>query len=147
MTQNNAQAAPGPRASHYVSLTNGGIYPAMTAPLGHEDANPADWRAANPDEIQRYQQGQLEVDVSPIQLGDAAPAALTALATPAALTLAADDVVVPQAPPASVAPVAEAPVVTGSVNIPSPPAAPTAAPAPVAPPTAPGAIPRAPSAE
>lgn len=146
MTQNNAQAAPGPRATHYVSLTNGGIYPAMTSPLGHEDANPADWRAANPDEVQRYEQGQLEVDVSPIQLGDAAPAALTAIATPAALTLADDDVVVPPAPPVSAAPVAEAPVVSATVNIPAPPA-PTAAPAPIAPPAAPGAIPRAPSAE
>ncbi len=146
MTQNNAQAAPGPRATHYVSLTNGGIYPAMTAPLGHEDANPADWRAATPQEIQRYQQGQQAVDVSPIHLGES-PIVPAGLSTPAALTLAADDAP-PVAPVVPVAPIAEAPVVSASVSIPSP--APTAAPAPVAPPAAPtnpGVIQRAPSAE
>jgi hypothetical protein len=109
--------------SHYVSLHNGVIYPAMTGLPGHEDANPSDWRPATATEVERYRAGQQTVDVSPIPLGESAPVAPNP-AAPTTLQLAPDDVPAPVIPPAGVQ---EAPVVAAKFVPPAPSAAPAVA--------------------
>lgn len=124
MTQSNAsEPAVGPRHRFYVSLTNGGIYPAMSSPPGHEDANPTDWRGATPQEEQRYLQGEQAVDVSPVPL--TATPLVNEISTPTTLQLEPDDPVVPAAPVIPLAAVAEAPL--------APPVAPAAPIAPASP--------------
>lgn len=132
MTQPNTLVAA--RATHYVSLINGGIYPAQTGAIGHEDANPTDWRAATAAEVARYQAGEQNVDVSPVPLGVAPAAPLSA---PLTLQLTPDEPDTATAePPVDVTPpvtpvIAEAPIV--ATLIPGAPIAPapSAAPAPV----------------
>lgn len=124
------QAAVGPKYTHYVSLSNGCIYPAQTGSVGYEDLNPSDWRGASPDEKTRYLAGETAVDVSPIDL-TAVP--VQPVSAPTTLQLQPEDPVV--VPPVVFAPaVQEAPIV--------PPVAPVVTPTAIAP--APlGAIPSA----
>lgn len=124
MTQPNSQ--PPARASHYVSLINGGIYPAQTGAIGHEDANPTDWRPATAAEVGRYLAGEQTVDVSPVPLG---LAPVTPAAAPQTLQLTPDDPV-DFTPPAPVT-IGEAPIVSTMIPGAPVPPAPSAAPAPV----------------
>ena len=89
------------KCSHYVSTSNGRVYPAMRNVPGYEDDNPADWRPATVDEIAVYKAGG-QPKPTPVETAVMldAPAAVAA---PAAITLAEDDPVAtddpPQAPP------------------------------------------------
>lgn len=57
---------PGPKKpnlhSHYVSVGNGCVYPALTSEPGYEDRNPAEWRPATADEVERFNAGEAEAD-------------------------------------------------------------------------------------
>lgn len=44
-----------PKYTHYVSLTNGCIYPARDPASNYEDRNPADWRPASEFEVAAYE--------------------------------------------------------------------------------------------
>lgn len=111
--------------THYVSIHNGVVYPAMTSPEGHEDNNPSDWRPATPQEIEAYLAGDRQVDVSPLPVDVSAP--VESAASPSSLRLE-------DGPPTAVQ---EAPVVPPVAPPPPAPAIPTPAPA----------IPPAPAAE
>jgi hypothetical protein len=105
-----------PKYSHYVSLENGGIYPAMTSPSGYEDQHLTEWRGANPAEVEKYLRGETAVDVSPLPIS---PSPVFPLSSPTTLQLAPEDPappIAPAPPAAPVQPIAEAPIV--------PPAAP-----------------------
>lgn len=121
---------PEPKHSHYVSIENDGIYPALSSPSGYEDEHPSEYRAATAAEIEKYKRGAetvveraLPVDLLPVSV--ASPTSITlAPEPPVAITPFAG----PAAPPAAVAapmpPPAPAP---GPVTaaIPVPPATPT----------------------
>ena len=117
-----------PKHTHYVSLENGCIHPALTSPAGYEDEHTTEWRPATAAEIQRYEStgGQARTEAyTPVPL--TADAARTAEATPSSLVLSD-----------------EAPAALGTELAPPPPSgvqeAPLAAPvppAPIAPPTPP----------
>lgn len=75
-----------PKASHYVSTHNGGVYPAQHGLPGYEDDNPADWRVATADEVAAYEQGTplpLPASSDTVRLSDPAP-----VASPSVLKLA-----------------------------------------------------------
>lgn len=102
---------PQPKHSHYVSLENGCIHPALTSPAGYEDEHTTEWRPATQAEIQRYLAGADRTEAyEPVPL-DVNPAR-TEQATPTSLTLASDDdagaqlgvQIVPPIPPAPLPP-------------------------------------------
>lgn len=114
----NDKKSPEPRHTHYVSLSNNGVYPAMRSPSGFEDDNPKSWRPANSHEIQLYKEGKpllTEVTGDEIDIADEAPLR----AAPAALKLADDE---PAAPAAFVPPSIPTPPVQSFVAPPPPPA-------------------------
>jgi hypothetical protein len=139
-------AGTGPRHTHYVSLHNNTIHPALTSPAGFEDANPKDWRAATHAEIQQYLGGHDSLEVRPLPL-TGIPGGSEALLNPRSLKLAEDDpepvdqapvypavaampqdvpeapVLPPVAPPAPVSPVLPASLADPDLsnNIPPPP--------------------------
>lgn len=49
--------APAAKHTHYVSLENGVIYPAMTSPAGYEDEHPSEYRPATQEEVDAYKSG------------------------------------------------------------------------------------------
>lgn len=57
MSTTSKQEAPAPKHTHYVSMENGAIYPALTSPSGYEDEHPAEYRPATQAEIEQYQRG------------------------------------------------------------------------------------------
>lgn len=68
------------KATHYVSLSNHRVYPALRNLPGFEDDNPGDWRIANAAEIEAYLRGDAvalkptgEVQLSQPILQPAAP--------------------------------------------------------------------------
>ena len=147
MTQPNPQ----PQFTHYVSLHNNSIHPAMTSPAGYEDEHPTEWRGATRAEIARYQQDPATMDSvvpKPLPLDLAGG---DSVVTPTTLVLQDDEPttgdtnpVVPEAPvvppPAAPAPVAmepvrPAPVVPAAPSIPQAPSIPAAPAIPAAPTT------------
>ena len=125
--------------THYVSLTNGAIHPAMTSPAGYEDQHLTEWRPATHTEIQRYLSGSVEtLDVSPLPLESLAPS------SPTTLQLEPEDPAAPAGPapvftPAPPAPaIGELPPVSAPAIAPAPsPVTPApVAPAPAIPPAA-----------
>lgn len=82
-----------PKHTHYVSLENGCIHPALTSPAGYEDEHTTEWRPATQAEIQRYLAGAAGADrteaYQPVPLG--IDPVRTEAATPSSLTLADDD--------------------------------------------------------
>lgn len=83
-------STPQPKHTHYVSLENGCIHPALTSPAGYEDEHTTEWRPATQAEIQRYHAGTERTEAYvPVDLRDAA-AERTEQATPSTLTLADD---------------------------------------------------------
>ena len=124
-----------PKFSHYVSLHNNSIHPAMTSPAGYEDDHPTEWRGATSAEVARYKTNPASNDSvvpKPLPLSAAHP---DAVLTPSSITLQDDEPsietnapFVPEAPvvaepsqPAPGAPVAPAPI-TPAFAIPSAPA-------------------------
>lgn len=102
--------------THYVSIENGVIHPAMTYPSGYEDEHPTEWRPATVSEVKKYKAGsESTVTVQPVQLSDVENV------TPSTIKLADEDPVLPEIvnPAAPAAPAAAV----------VPPAAPTPAPA------------------
>ena len=97
--QRTVQAPQPAKHTHYVSLSNHVIYPAMSSPSGWEDEHPEDWRPASPDEIAKYKAGIDTIKIEAIDLSadetDAPPAA----ALPHTIELAEEDPVV-NIPPA-----------------------------------------------
>jgi hypothetical protein len=95
-----------PKHTHYVSLENGCLHPALTSPAGYEDEHTTEWRPATRAEIERYQNiGTDKFEAyQPVPLQ--ADAQRTEQATPATLTLADDDNlgvdITPPAPPLSI---------------------------------------------
>jgi hypothetical protein len=90
-----------PKNTHYVSLINGHVYPAMRNLPGYEDDNLADWRPASAAEIERFNAGDMKPARDPVGTVQLA-APLPVTATPSQLTLAPEDPVVdgaPQDPP------------------------------------------------
>lgn len=86
-----------PKCSHYVSLSNHRIYPAMRNVPGFEDDNPIDWRPATADEVQMYKNGEQPKFApagAPVQLDAPAPAA-----APSTIQLADEDPAEPETPP------------------------------------------------
>lgn len=100
--------------SHYVSLQNDTIYPAMTYPVGYEDDHPNEYRVATAAEIKRLKAGKDSVSISPLPTEpvDAAPN----VAAPAMIQLAEED----EAPPPPAATPPPPPAVTA---VPPPPPA------------------------
>jgi len=110
-----------PKHTHYVSLENGCIHPAMTSPAGYEDEHTTEWRPATAGEIQRYVDGADRTEAyAPVPLQP--DAERTAIATPTTLTLASDD--------ETNAPVGVQIVNPSAQQIPAPPAPPVAPPPP-----------------
>lgn len=89
----------GPKRTHYVSMHNDVIYPAMSAPAGWEDEHPEDYRPATPEEIARYQSGQHLLKIEQIDLSPAAMDEAPASASPTTLRLMEDDPPVDDIPP------------------------------------------------
>lgn len=128
---------PAPKFTHYVSLHNNGIYPAMSGGAeGYEDEHPSEWRRANQDEIERYVRGEADVQVVPIALSAAvapvAPQPVSVQLAPEdpaeanpAPTIVAPVVAAPVAEAPVVAPAAAAPVVSATPVMPAPLVAPT----------------------
>lgn len=117
-----------PKHTHYVSLENGCIHPALTSPAGYEDEHTTEWRPATASEIQRYvdSAGRATTEAyTPVPL--TADPARTAEAVPSTLTLADEDNVGVQLAPPPPSNVPEAAVV---------PTTPPPAPIPPAPPVA-----------
>jgi hypothetical protein len=108
--QRTPQVPQPPKRSHYVSMHNSGIYPAMTSPPGWEDEHPEDWRPASPEEVAKFKAGIDSVKIEAIDLtpdeSDTPPEA----ALPHAIQLAAED---PE--PAANIPPAPAPVMSRTV--------------------------------
>lgn len=132
-------AAGAARHTHYVSLHNNTIHPAMTYPPGFQDANPKDWRPATHAEIERYKAGKDALEVLPLAFGTPGEASV---ASPKTLQLSDDEPVVPVTPPAPSipeAPVLEPAIAAAPISPPSP--APVIEPATVnpLPPPPPGA--------
>lgn len=81
------QAAP--KSTHYVSLHNNVIHPAMTSPAGYEDQHPTEWRPATATEIGRFKSGEHSVlDIQPLSLSPAEAEPRSAV--PETITLAPD---------------------------------------------------------
>lgn len=131
---------PAPKSTHYVSLHNNGIYPAMAGGAeGYEDEHPTEWRRANQDEIERYVRGEVDVQVVPIALS--AAVAPDIAPQPTAVVLAPEDPVVENPAPTIVAPAPAAPIAEAPLAGPSAPAPVVSAtpvmPAPLTPPAPP----------
>lgn len=95
------------KASHYVSLGNGRVYPALRNVPGFEDDNPGDWRVANADEIAAYERGDapLPQPTGEVQLSQ--PVAQPA--SPATIQLAPEPTDPPQVPAGALEGIAPAP--------------------------------------
>ena len=110
--------APRPAHSHYVSLANDVIYPALSSPAGYEDQHPSEYRPATAAEIEKFKRGNtVAVRVAPLPV-DQAPAG----ATPTSITLADDgdageneQNVAPPAPAPAPVPAAPAPVINPAI--------------------------------
>lgn len=95
-----------PKHTHYVSLENGCIHPAMTSPAGYEDEHTTEWRPATAAEIKRYKEGAAGSDRTEAyaSLSEPLTSAQAAQVTPTTITLANDDndgvQIQPPAPPA-----------------------------------------------
>lgn len=100
------QKTKGPKYPFYRDKNNGGIYPAMSSPPGHEDKNPDDWEPCTPEEIKAEQDKLLVIrEQKKAALRAQSAAADTAPAEPAA----------PAAPPAAPSGVlSKGPVLPGS---------------------------------
>ena len=91
-----------PKYTHYVSLTNGCIYPARDPASNYEDRHPADWRPASEFEVAAHE-GRLPTNVAAAEVslnallgaGDAIADAMVAPAIPPAAPVA------PAIPPAA----------------------------------------------
>ncbi len=106
-----------PKHQYYVSLSNDGIYPALSSPSGYEDEHPSEYRAATASEVEEYKAGVEAVVIKPLpvdydQLG--------VTASPATIQLAPEPPVdiVPPAPPlaAPVSPPDPAPILATPVS-------------------------------
>ena len=97
-----------PKHTHYVSLENGVIHPALTHPSGYEDQFPAEWRPATAAEVDRYRAGSERGNTASVSLD--AVVIDPALQTPGTIELAPD----PPAPPPP-SPVQEAPTIPPAV--------------------------------
>jgi hypothetical protein len=89
MGTNDKTVAKEPQSSHYVSMANGRIYPAMrAASAGYEDVHPDEWRPATPTEIRSFKNGVLDTDTRKV----ATLSETVALpASPGSIRLADDD--------------------------------------------------------
>lgn len=87
-----AKAPVQPKRSHYVSMHNNVIYPAMSSPAGFEDEHPEDYRPASPEEIAKYKAGRDVVVVEEIDLSDVVTAEAPVLSSPSSIRLQDDDV-------------------------------------------------------
>lgn len=103
--------------THFVSLSNNCIYPAMTSPEGYELDHPTEYRAATHAEIQQYKRGHDSVEVFELPALSAEPAAESV--SPTTLQLADDD----DDAPAPVVFIAPAPIAPAPVAIPPAPSA------------------------
>lgn len=90
------------KRSHYVSMSNDGIYPAMTSPSGFEDEHPEDWRPASPEEIAKFKAGAESVRIQAVDLSAGESDLRPEAALPEVIRLADEDepVVVSNIPPA-----------------------------------------------
>lgn len=110
MSNQQTKAAPAARFTHYVSLHNGGIYPAMTSPAGYEDDHLNDFRPATKAEIEAYKNGAESIapqaaELAPESLSEATPS----VASPSVIQLQPDD------PAPAPAPAIPPPVETNSL--------------------------------
>lgn len=109
-----------PKHTHYVSLGNNVIYPAMRNLPGYEDDNPAEWRVASADEIERFKKGENkgrtaasgEVQLHAAPVAQAAPSSIKLAdeePAPPAPPAAADPADPPQLPPGALGAIGPAP--------------------------------------
>ena len=127
MSQNVSEAV-APLHSHYVSLENSVIQPAMSYPSGYEDEHLNEWRPATATEINRYLAG--EDRVAATSGFPSMPSEAPTASAPASVKMASDD---PAPPPPTTGP-GEAPLYQKSSKAPKPPAS---AESPAPPPPAP----------
>jgi hypothetical protein len=98
--QRTVQAPQPPKRTHYVSLHNHVIYPAMTSPSGWEDEHPEDWRPASPDEVAKYKAGNDTIKIEAVDLSADETDSRPEAALPHTIELAEEDPVanIPPAP-------------------------------------------------
>ena len=115
-----------PKHTHYVSLDNGSIHPALTSPSAYEDQHPAEWRPATTAEIEVYNasRGVATANIQPIVLSGVVD---TNHSSPNTLQLDPEPLLAPA--PAPHSPVQEAPLHTPVAPAPAPAPAPAIPPA------------------
>lgn len=85
-----------PKHTHYVSIENDGIYPALSSPSGYEDEHPGEYRPATAAEIEKYKRGAEGVVQKPLPVDSG----LVGIAAPATIKLADEALPIDIVPPA-----------------------------------------------